>query len=283
MPITTLTYRTADATRWGGGQGSDLSATQIDLNFWAVYIAIQALEAASHTTVSIDYIAQTAGNQLFIHLTNHAVLGPFTIPTSQWNPRGLWQPSTSYAPFDTVSDADNLYLVTSAITSGSTFNPLLTGTLGNLIYVLILPAPSNGVPTNGVVGQKLVWAQGSPDFAAWENEYVRMALFIPGQPVAGTTLFQFVVTDHMMLPIGLLGSAAYAGIQTLTTVSYPLYQNGNSIGSIIFVGPSPDSIEIVFPANVHFVPGDVLTMGAPAAPDTQQADISFTLLATLTT
>ena len=283
MPITTLTYRTADGTRWGGGQGSDLSAVTIDLNFWAIYTAIQALEDASHTTVSIDYIAQTAGNQLFIHLTNHAVLGPFIIPASEWNPRGRWQPTTPYAPFDTVSDIDgNLFLVMEAHMSGATLNPFATDGLGNLLYVLIIEAPVSSMPSNGVVGQGLVFIGGSPSFAEWQDRYRDLALYIPGQPQAGTVLLQYCVTEDMFFPVGLVGSAAFAAVQTLTTVSYPLFKNGNAIGAIIFNGPSPDSISIQFVAQVNFVPGDVITLNAPSSPDAQQAGISVTLKATLT-
>jgi hypothetical protein len=254
----------------------------IDLNFWAIYTAISALEAASQTTVSIDYISQTAGNQLFIHLTNHAVLGPFIIPTTQWNPRGLWQPMTPYAPFDVVSDAGSLYLVTASFTSASTFDPLATDGLGNQLYILILLPPADTLPNNGVVGQGLVYTGGSPAFAAWQYRYRDLALFIPGQPQAGSVLMQYCVTEDMFFPVGLVGSVAFAAIQTITTVSYPLFKNGNAIGAIIFNGPSPDSVDVQFVAQVDFVAGDVITMNAPASPDAQQAGISFTLVATLT-
>lgn len=283
MPITTLTYRTADNSRWGGGNGSDLTATQVDLNFWAIFEAILALEGAQSTTVSIDYITQPEnGNQFFIVLTDHRVLGPFFIPTSQWNPRGRWAASTSYAPFDTVSDIEgNLYLVTIQHTSALTFSPFATDGQGHSLYVLIIEAPANNLPTNGVVGQYLVFTGGSPSFAAWRNAYRNLALYIPGQPQAGSVLFQYCVTEDMFFPVGLAGSVVFAAIETLTVVSYPLFKNGNAIGAIIFNGPSPDSIDVQFVEQVNFVAGDVITMNGPSAPDAQQAGISFTLQATL--
>lgn len=283
MSIPTLTYRTADNSRWGGGNGSDLTATQVDLNFWNIFEAVLALQDAQTTTVSIDFITQPEdGNQFFITLTNHQVLGPFFIPTSQWTPRGRWQPSTSYAPFNTVSDIDgNLYLVTVQHTSALTFNPFATDGEGHNLYVLIIVAPANAVPSNGVVGQYLVFTGGSPSFAQWRNAYRNLALYIPGQPQAGSTLFQYCCTEDMFFPVGLAGSVAFAAIETLTTVSYPLFKNGNAIGAIIFNGPSPDSIDVQFVAQVNFIAGDVITMNAPASPDAQQAGISFTLQATL--
>lgn len=281
--LPSLTYRTADFTRWGGGNGSDLSATQIDLNFWQVAQAILTLQSSQTLTVSIDYITQVSGgNQFYIVLTDHQVLGPFYIPTAQWTPRGEWQPFTAYAPFDTVSYNGALYLVMQTVVSAATFSPLATQD-DAAVYVLILSAPADAVPAEGVAGQKLVFTGGSPAFSAWQNDYIRLALFIPGTiSSGGSILLQYGVVDNMTLPVGLEGSVAYAATETLTTVSYPIFQNGNPIGSIIFVGPSPDSIEVEFPAAVNFVPGDILVIKAPAAPDSNQANISITLLATLT-
>lgn len=280
----TLTYRTDDVSRWGTGNGADLSAVQIDLNFWAVQQAIDALEAAQQFTVSIDFISQpTGGNQFFVHLTNHSVLGPFTIPTSQWRPRGDWQPLTTYATFDTVSDGGALYLVLQPITSAATFDPNAQQSL-SAVYALILSPPADGVPTDGVAGQRLAFIGGSPAFAAWKNEYIRLALFIPGQPQAGSTLLQYCVTDDMQLPAGLAGSVAFSATPSSTTMSFPIFKNGTPIGSIIFngSGSSPSDVDVSFPDAVSFVPGDIITLNAPPAPDANQANISITLLATLT-
>lgn len=279
-----LTFRTDDDTRWGTGNGTDLTAVQVDLNFWAVQVAIDAIEAATQTTVSIDFITQPAGgNQFFVHLTNHSILGPFTIPASQWRPRGDWQPLTAYAAFDTVSDGGALYLVLQPITSAATFDPFAQFNLAS-VYALILSAPADGVPTDGVVGQRLVFKGGSPNFSGWENEYVRLALFVPGQPQAGSTLLQYCVTDNMQLPAGLAGSVAFSATPSTTTQSFPLFKNGVAIGSIIFngSGSSPSDVDVSFPDDVSFVPGDIITLNAPPAPDANQANISITLLATLT-
>jgi hypothetical protein len=46
--VGSLTYRTDDLTRWGTGQGSDLDAPVIDLNFWTLFDAIRTLEGDQH-------------------------------------------------------------------------------------------------------------------------------------------------------------------------------------------------------------------------------------------
>src|SRR5665647_416839 len=137
--VASLTYRTADGTRWGGGQGSDLAAVTIDLNFWEIFTAIETLEAGASVGAGIDYINQPSGGNLFyVHLTNHAVLGPFVIPTAQWNARGAWAPTTVYAAYDVVYSDGSLYLITVPHTSGSTFSPYATDGLGHNLYNLLL-------------------------------------------------------------------------------------------------------------------------------------------------
>lgn len=279
--VASLTYRTADNTRWGGGQGSDLLAATIDLNFWTLAQAIAQLESDQSITVSIDYITVT-GNQMYVTLTNHAVLGPFTLPTAEWSPRGNWAPTTAYAPFDVVSENGSLYLVTTAHTSAATFNVNATNGTGQALYVLILSAPENALPANGTIGQVLTKSSGSPFASEWGNLYVRLAVFVGGQPNPSETLLQYSVVDAMTLPVGLAGSSAYEGVATLLNVTYTLNQNGNAIGSITFTGPSPQDVDVTFPAAVNFIPGDTFTLVGPTTPDAQQADISFTIVATLT-
>lgn len=282
--VASLTYRTSDGTRWGGGLGTDLTATQVDLNFWTLFSALQTLQTTTGAAgAGIDFINQPAnGNQFFIHLTNHAVLGPFIIPTAQWNPRGQWQPLTIYAAYDVVSQNGSLYLITIPHTSGTTFSPFSTDGLGHNLYNLLLQQPANELPTGGTAGQRLIKATGSPFATEWQSDFIRLAWYIEGQPTANEQFAQYCVADHMFLPLGLAGSVIFQGTQTNTTVVYAITKNGASIGSITFHGPSPDSITVSFSAQVAFAPGDVISITAPAAPDAVQSNISITLVATLT-
>jgi hypothetical protein len=278
--VASLVYRTTDNTRWGGGQGSDLAAVTIDLNFWTLFSAVQALEDHMDVGAGIDYINQPAGGNLFyVHLTDHRVLGPFVIPMGQWQPRGAWAPSTPYAAYDVVSNAGSVYLITIPHTSGLTFSALATDGLGHLLYNPILIA-QNQIPGGGTVGQRLALSSlGTPQ---WESDFIRLALYVEGQPNPSELLMQFVVTDPMKFPVGLAGSAFYAAPQTNSNVVYTLFKNGAAIGSVNFFGPSPDHISVTFSSIVTFVPGDIITLVAPPIPDAQQANISFTFIATLT-
>jgi hypothetical protein len=275
-----LTYRTADGTRWGGGQGSDLAAVTIDLNFWLCFSAIQALEDNIAVNAGIDYINQPAGGNLFyVHLTNHAVLGPFVIPTAQWNARGPWAAMTVYSAYDLVTDNGALYLVLIAHTSGATFSAGATDGLGHNLYSLLLTSPANSLPVGGTVGQKLAKASGSDYVTTWVSELIRMALYIEGQPLSGETVMQYMVVDDMTLPAGLTGTVSYQGTPTASPCSYTINKNGAAIGSINFTA---SAITASFSTPVGFVPGDFITVTAPATPDAAQANISITLVALLT-
>jgi hypothetical protein len=279
--VANLTYRTSDGTRWGGGLGTDLTATQVDLNFWTLFQAVQSLENISSSGAGIDFINQpSGGNLFFVHLTNHVVLGPFVIPTAQWTPRGQWQPDTIYAAYDVVYEDGSLYLITVPHTSGATFSPFSTDGLGHLLYNLLLQQPADELPTGGIAGQRLVKSTSSPFSSAWEFDSVRLAVFVEGSPNPSEVLMQFCVTDHITFPVGLTGSVVFAGIPCVDQTVYGLNRNGASIGSITF-NVSPPDVAVEFTAAVVCVPGDIISLVAPTTPDPNQANISFTIVAQL--
>jgi hypothetical protein len=281
MPlISNLVYRTDDATRWGNGQGSDLAAVTIDLNFWTLWSAIHSMQLSPISARSIDFISLSAGNQLYVHLTDHSIQGPFTVPTEIWNPRGTWLPSVNYAPLDVVGDNGSLYLVNIQHTSAGTFNAFATDGLGHNLYTLLLEQPADELPAGGTVGQRLVKSSGSPFVTTWESDKRVLALYVEGPPNAGETLLQFAVVDHMTLPSGLTGSVAYAGIAASADTVFTINQNGNPIGTITF-HTSPHST-VSFTASINLVPGDIITLVAPAVADATLANISFSFVALLT-
>lgn len=277
-----IIFRTTDNTRWGTGQGSDLSAEQIDLNFWTLYSAVLALQDHQQVIADIDFITAT-GDQLYVHLTDHRVVGPIKLPTSQWNYRsGGWRPATAYAAFDVFSFNGSLYLVLVAHTSGATFSEHANDGNGHEFYGLLIATPDNALPNDGTPGQRLTKKTVSPFATEWRDERVRLVSFCLGKPDPNELMFQYPVADHMELPAGLTDSIAYAASDTLSAVSWTLRKNGSSIGSIDFGGPSPQTVTVTFPATVSFVPGDIITFNAPSIPDVQQANVSFVFLATLT-
>lgn len=275
-----LTYRTDDSTRWGTGYGSDLPANVIDLNFWALFGAVDTLENNQATTVSISYFV-LVGDQLYIHMSNHSVQGPFTVPHTVWNPRGNFLGGQTYQPLDVVSTNGALYIINVAHTSVAPFDPNRTDGNGHNLYSLLLEQPQNELPSNGTPGQRLVKSTVSPYTSQWISDRIRMNLFIEGSPQSSELLFQHLNDVHMTIPAGLEFSIAFSQTPAAATSTFNLFKNLSApIGTITFA-PSP-LVSVVFPSDVPFVPGDIVTMVAPAVPDVSLANISFNIVGLIT-
>lgn len=162
-----IIYRTDDATRWGIGKGSDLDPDEVDRNFWEVLSAIAvATDHMAELVVSIDYLTVTA-NTFTVTLTDHTVLGPYTLPQINWNFRGAWQPSTNYAVYDVFSINAQVYQVLVTHLSDTTFNPAATNGLGAQLYGLLLEIPGHVIPAGGHTGDILMKASDDDFDLRW--------------------------------------------------------------------------------------------------------------------
>lgn len=130
-----ITFRTSGA--WGSGSGANLTAAQVDGNFYALKQAVEYIEDNPVEGVSVDAISQT-GNTLTFHLTNGTTQGPFTLPPAAITFQGDWTPATPYVVGDIVADETGLYIVTYAHTSEATFDAGANSGSGADWYQLIL-------------------------------------------------------------------------------------------------------------------------------------------------
>lgn len=149
-----IIYRTAGA--WGSGKGSNLTATEVDGNFYDLDGRVVSLEGATPTPDEINAISLNE-DQLTIVLQSGASFGPFTMPTLTFNWRGEWTPATVYSALDFVSVAgDGVYLVTEAHTSAGTFDPGADlgsgGPSGAGTYALMLSVTDLTPPGGAVSG-----------------------------------------------------------------------------------------------------------------------------------
>lgn len=277
-----IVYRTTNPSEWGTGQGSDLAAAQIDMNFWILYSSITALQDHALTTENqIDYFS-VVSNQLYVTMMNHEVFGPFTLPVSAWNFRGQWQPATPYSAMDVVTNNNSAYLVLVNHTSQATFDAGANDGMGHNYYGLLISSP---FPTGGTVGQ--VWqivASTSPEGqseAAWANLTRLLSIYIPGTiSIESQVVWRFVAVEDMTIPAGATNSRAAYDTPPTTSQTFSFYQNNTFIGTLEFT-PSPDETEFVFADDVTIVPGDILTLVAPGHTDIHMTDVSITLVATL--
>ena len=102
-----IVYRTAGA--WGGGKGSNLTAAEVDSNFYDLHGRVDTLESGSMAPAEIDDIT-VLGREITITLTDARSFGPFDLPRTYFSWRGEWAPTTNYYSNDVVSVAgDGIY------------------------------------------------------------------------------------------------------------------------------------------------------------------------------
>ena len=140
----TLIYRTAGA--WGAGKGVNLTPAEVDGNFYDHEGRIVSLEDSAALGTQIDYFSIT-GYDLYVHMTDHSVLGPYTLPsTPTWTFTGAWQPTTAYEINDVFTALGKVYLVVYAHTSASSFDPG-ANTAGHDYYAVLMSLPATPVST----------------------------------------------------------------------------------------------------------------------------------------
>jgi hypothetical protein len=200
-----VTYRTTGP--WGAGSASDLPAATIDENFWTLVQEIITLTSEISGSVVSIASATVVGNQLTFTLTNSAVLGPYTLPVAQWNWRGPWQPLTTYAIQDVITDNASVYLVIWNHTSAATFNPGANDGLGHNYYALLLTIPGSALPAHGSTNQVLAKINGTDFNTYWATltlEYLEDVQHSPG-PANGdliqyeSGLWRFVEASSLAL------------------------------------------------------------------------------------
>lgn len=277
--VDTVTYRTTDGTRWGGGLGVDLTASQIDINFWVLSSQLTAIQDHILSVADIDYF-NVVGNQMYVHLTNHVVLGPYTLPTAQWNFKGAWAALTAYNEYDVVTNSNATYLVLQGVTSAATFDPAaVVG--GHPVYGLLIAAATNALPAGGTTAQRLTKNSATDFDAGWTSDYRNLAMFVRGLPGASELLIRYVSTDtSIQLPISLTGSGGGCGVVSTADAVFTLARNGTTIGTVTF--PAGSGVPVFsFTAAITFAAGDYFTVIAPSSQDATLADVSITFKAAI--
>ena len=139
----TSTYRESNLPLWTG-VNRPLTFLESDSNIYDKESRITTLEqhvATLSSGAGIDYFSVT-GNQFYVHLTNHEILGPYPLPVVTFNfrqdgtPPGTWLPSTLYNSMDVFQHNWTLYVTNITHTSALTFDPNATSGGHNLYSIL---------------------------------------------------------------------------------------------------------------------------------------------------
>jgi hypothetical protein len=165
-----ITFRTDDPERWGFGKGSNLTATEVDINFWELLQRLLNLEEHPNEGVGIDHFA-FSGSQMTVYMTDHTTRGPYDVPAQQWRFRGAWHPGTVYTFNDvvTVAGLSSVFLVLVTHLSADEFDPGANDGEGHDYYGLLLANPENALPTGGGTGQVLSKASGADFDLVWAD------------------------------------------------------------------------------------------------------------------
>lgn len=142
MAYENVIFRTTDGTKWGTGKGSNLTASEIDLNFWECIRRIKALEDDPPVANGIANI-QVIGSQMQITMDDASTFGPFTLPTARWVYRGEYTPGVPYHELDLITaPGKGLYMLAQDYTPAvdEEFDPnKLDPDNSDIVYVLVFP------------------------------------------------------------------------------------------------------------------------------------------------
>ena len=120
MPVA-ITFRTTDSMQWGSGLGHNLTAAQIDQNFWNLKEAVDGFTAPAAITITSVTVA---GAEMTFHMSDASTIGPIAIPVLSFRYLGAWQPFFSYNVLDTFFVVGvGIFTVEIAHTSGASFDP----------------------------------------------------------------------------------------------------------------------------------------------------------------
>lgn len=157
---------------WGLGQGYDLSAAKIDGNFYAVELAITALESVTKQANNISRIS-TDQKTITFTLENGDTWGPLPLPIFRFRWRGDWTPLTHFSPLDIFRVlGSGIYLVLGEDLSGASFDPNFADSTGPL-YQLVFGLGDQ--PSLAGIGDVSFSSPAVDDFfvyngADWTNE-----------------------------------------------------------------------------------------------------------------
>lgn len=160
------TYRTTDNTKWGVGKLANLTAAEVDNNFWELHTRILTVEQNPVQPNNISAI-EVVGTQMTVRMQDGSTHGPFTLPRAMIHYRGDWVAALNYNELDLVTvPGDAMYLVLRPHTSAAPFDAGAVNATGQPLYRALMPmqTPMAEAPVDGqLYGRKdAAWAVVPP-------------------------------------------------------------------------------------------------------------------------
>lgn len=257
----TITYRTAGP--WGAGQGADLTAAQVDTNFYDLLQQITTLSADIPDGVLIDTADPVDVQPAFFkfNFTDSSQSEPIPLPVATFVPAGEWANSTPYARNNviTVRKFGTYLVLQDHVTPPppATFDPAAAAG-GNPLYSQIAPYLDVNYDISVSVPGTL---QRSPDELLAQVAVVRDFHVLTGAADA------FAYLDMAIGDIT-------AGVNIVISIE----NNRAEIGTITFVAGDSDTGggqagALVWPGDVFFLQGDIIGFRVVTSEDSAAASL----------
>jgi hypothetical protein len=254
-----LVFRTDDPSRWGTGLGTNLTAAQLDTNFWNIAQAILALQSDRPQPNGISAIDVVDETKIKFTLQDGTVLGPLPLPVLEFRWRGEYGFPTLYTTLDVITvEGKGLFLVLQDHNTTGAFNPdLMIG--GNPAYLKML-----GVDP--------------PSDLSYD-----VAFYYPGRlsDVTATYLFQYPALRHLTVDgtgvdhhIAYLQEAPVSVDQVMT-----IYLDDGAVGTVTVLAGETLGTVVISSDLVDIPVGQRLAVGPPAAADAVAAGLSVGIIA----
>jgi len=101
-----------------------------------------------------------------------------------------------------------------------------------------------------------------------------------GSPGASQVIERYIFATPVTFAAGLAGSYGTAGTAATALANFPIQKNGSTVGTMALAAGAT-SASFTMASATSFAGGDVLTIIAPASPDTTLANLAWTLTGTL--
>lgn len=107
-----------------------------------------------------------------------------------------------------------------------------------------------------------------------------VALQADGEPEASAVLIRYVFPRAAVFADEFSGSYGIAAVAATAQTILTVNKNGSSVGTITFAASGTTGTFVTTGTTVSFAAGDIITITAPASPDTTLADLAITLAGT---